>query len=91
MQLNIKAYATAHTVTAAILFAVCSFFVRYWPDQTLSFTRYAFHTDLSGIMRPLSIGGFIVGLLVASLGWGLLSLIMAGIYNSLIESKSHAL
>ena len=91
MKLNIKAYATAHTITAAILFAICSFFVGFLPDQTLSFTRYAFHTDLSGIMRPLSIGGFIVGLLVASLGWGLLALIMAGIYNGRIETKSHPL
>jgi nitrate reductase gamma subunit len=88
MKLNIKAYATAQAVTAAILFAVCSFFVGFLPDPTLSFTRYAFHTDLSGIMRPLSIGGFIVGLLVISLGWGLLSLIMARIYNSRIETKS---
>ena len=88
MKLNIKAYATAHAITAAILFAVCSFFVGFLPDQTLSFTRYAFHTDLSGVMRPLSIGGFIVGLLVTSLGWGLLSLIMASIYNCRIGTKS---
>jgi hypothetical protein len=81
MKLNIRAFACAQTVAAAILFAVCSFFVGFFPDQTLSFSRYAFHTDLSGIMRPLSIGGFIVGLLVTSLGWGLLSLITAGIYN----------
>jgi len=87
MKLNLKAYATAHAITAAILFAVCSFFVGFLPDQTLNFTRYAFHTDLSGIMRPLSIGGFIVGLLVTSLGWGLLSLIMAGIYNGRIETN----
>ena len=91
MKLNIKAFACAQTVAAAILFVVCSFFVGFLPDQTLSFSRYAFHTDLSGIMRPLSIGGFIVGLLVTSLGWGLLSLIMASIYNCRIETKSHPL
>ena len=88
MKLNIKAYATAHAITAAILFVVCSFFVGFLPDPTLSFTRYAFHTDLSGIMRPLGIGGFIVGLLVTSLGWGLLSLVMASTYNSRIETKN---
>ena len=88
MKLNIRAFACAQTVTVAILFVVCSFFVRFLPDQTLSFTRYALHTDLSGIMRPLSIGGFIVGLLVTSLGWGLLSLIMASIYNSRAETKN---
>lgn len=88
MKLNIRAFACAQTVTVAILFVGCSFFVGFLPDQTLSFSRYALHTDLSGIMRPLSIGGFIVGLLVASLGWGLLSLIMASIYNSRIETKN---
>lgn len=88
MKLNVKAYATAHALTAAILFVVCSLFVGFLPDQTLSFTRYALHTDLSGIMRPLTINGFIVGLVVASLGCGLLSLIMASIYNSRIEMKN---
>jgi hypothetical protein len=86
MKLNIRAFAIAQTVVAAILFIVCSFFVGFLPDATMSFTRYAFHTDLSGIMRPLSFGGFIVGLLVTSLGWGLLSLIMASVYNSLTKN-----
>ena len=90
MKLNVTAYATAHALTAAILFVVCAFFVGFLPDQTLSFTRYALHTDLSGIMRPLSIGGFIVGLLVTSLGRGLLSLILASIYNCRIETKNLA-
>ena len=87
MKLNIRAFVCAQTVTVAILFVVCSFFVGFLPDQTLSFTRYALHTDLSGIMQPLSIGGFIVGLLVTSLGWGLLSLLMASVYNCRIETK----
>ena len=88
MKLNIRAFTIAQTVVAAILFTVCSFFVGFLPDATLNFTRYAFHTDLSGIMRPLSFGGFIVGLLVASLGWGLLSLIVASVYNGLTKSAA---
>jgi len=88
MKLNIRAFAIAHTVTAAILFGVCSFFVGFLPETTVSFTRYAFHTDLSGIMRPFSVSGFIVGLLVVSIGWGLLSLIIASIYNSLAKNAA---
>ena len=88
MKLNIRAFTIAQTVVAAILFTVCSFFVGFLPDATLSFTRYAFHTDLSGIMRPLNVGGFIVGLLVTSFGWGLLSLIMASVYNGLTKSAT---
>ena len=88
MKLNLKAYAIAQALTAATLFVVCSFFVGFLPEPTSNFTRYAFQTDLSEIMRPLNIGGFIVGLLVTSLGWGLLSLIMASFYNGGIKTKN---
>ena len=86
MKLNIRAFTIAMTVAAAILFLVCSLLVGFLPDTAVSLARYAFHTDLSGIMRPFSVSGFIIGLLVLSIGWGLLSLIMASIYNSLTKN-----
>lgn len=86
MKLNIRAFAIAHTVVAAILWVVCSFFVGLLPGATMGFTKYALHADVSGIMRPFSVGGFIVGLLVVSLGWGLLALIAASVYNSLAKN-----
>lgn len=88
MKLNIKAFTIAMTVAAAILFVVCSLLVGLLPDATTSLTRYAFHTDLSGIMRPFSVAGFVVGLLLVSIGWGLLSLIFASVYNSLTKSAA---
>ena len=88
MKLTIRAFVIAQTVVAAILFIVCSFFVGFAPDATIHFTRYAFHTDLSGIMRPLSVSGFVVGLLIVSIGWGLLSLIMASVYNGLTKNAA---
>lgn len=88
MKLNIRAFAIAQTVAAAILFIVCAFFVGFLPDATMSFTKYALHADLSGIMRPFNLGGFIVGLLVTSIGWGLLSLIIASVYNSLTKNAA---
>ena len=87
MKLNIRSYAVAQALGAAILFVVCSFFVRFLPEAMMSLTRYAFHTDLSAIMRPFTVGGFVVGLLVTSLGWGLLSLFMASLYNRQIRSR----
>ncbi len=86
MKLNLRAFAIAQTVAAAILFAVCSFFVGLFPETAVSLARYALHTDLSSIMRPFSASGFIVGLLVVSIGWGLLSLIMVSVYNSLTKN-----
>ena len=85
MKLNIRAFTIAMAIAAAILFIVCSFFVGFLPDTTTSFTRYAFHTDLSGIMRPFSVAGFIVGLLAVSIGWGILSLTFASVYNRLLK------
>ena len=91
MKLDTRAFAIAQTVTAAILFVVCSFFVGFVPETAVSLARYAFHTDLSGIMRPFSVSGFIVGLLVVSVGGGLFSLIMAGVYNSLTKNAASAI
>lgn len=88
MKLNIRAFAIAHMVIVAIFFGVCSFFVGFLPDATMSFTKYALHADLSGIMRPFNFGGFIVGLLVVSIGWGLFSLMIASVYNSLTKNAA---
>jgi hypothetical protein len=88
MKLNSRASAIANTVIAAILFGICSFFVGFLPETTVSFTRYAFHADLSSIMRPFSVGGFIVGWIVCSIGWGLVSLIMVSIHNSLPKNAA---
>ena len=88
MKLNIRAFTIAMTVAAAILYVVCSFFVGFLPDAAMSLAGYLLHINLSGIMRPISVSGFIVGLLAISIGWGLLSLIMASIYNSLIKNAA---
>jgi hypothetical protein len=37
-------------------------------------------------MRAFSLGGFIAGLLVSTIAWGLLSLIMVRTYNGLIRN-----
>lgn len=83
MVLNSGAFAIAQAAAAAVLFIVCSFLVAFLPDVTVGFTRYAFHTDLSGAMSPVGAGGFLVGLLVVSVGWGLLALLVAHVYNAL--------
>jgi hypothetical protein len=88
MKLNTRAFAIAQTVAAAILYLVCSFFVAFLPEAAARLGGYAFHADLSGIMRPLSVSSFAVGLLVVSIGWGLLALIMASVYNGLTKDAA---
>ncbi len=85
MKLNIRAFGIAQAAIAAILFIICSLLVNFLPEMATSLARYIFHADLSGIMRPVSIGDFIIGLLLFSIGFGLLSLVAASIYNCLAK------
>ena len=88
MKLNVGTFSIAQTVTAAILYAICSFFVGFLPDTAASLAGYALHVNLSGFMRTVDLGGFIIGLLVVSIGWGLLSLVAAVVYNSLAQKAA---
>ena len=88
MKLNIRAFASAQSVAAAILYVVCSFLVGFSPETAARLAGFIFHADLSGIMRPFSVSGFVVGFLVISIGWGLLALIMASVYNSLTKKAA---
>lgn len=88
MKLNIRAFAFAQTIAAAILYTVCSFLVAFLPEAAARLGGYAFHADLSGIMRPLSVGSFVIGLLGVSIGWGLLALTMASVYNGLTRDAA---
>ena len=87
-RLNVRAVAVAQTFVGAVLFLVCSLAVALFPDAAAKFTGFAFHTDLSGVARPISFGGFLVGLIVFSLGFGLVSALAAGVYNSLTKNAA---
>ena len=57
-----------------------------FPETAVSLAGYAFHADLTSIMRPFSASGFIVGLMVVSISWGMLSLLAAIVYNRLTQN-----
>ena len=90
MKLNILSFAIAQTVAVAILYVVCSFFVGFLPETAMSLAGYILHMDLSGVMKTFSVSSFIIGLLLISIGWGLLSLITASVYNSLTKSAAYS-
>ena len=85
---NVRAVAVTQTFVGAILFLVCSLLVVFLPEATAKFTTFAFHTDLSKVMRPLDLSGFIIGLFAFSLGFGLVSALAAGIYNNLTKNAA---
>lgn len=85
---NVRAVAVTQTVVGAILFLVCSLIVVLFPDAAAKFTAFAFHTDLTGVVRPLSFIGFVVGLFAFSLGFGMVSALAAGLYNNLTKNAA---
>lgn len=85
---NVRAVAATQTVVGAVLFLVCSLLVVFLPEATAKFSVFAFHTDLTGAMRPVSFGGFVVGLFAFALGFGLISAQTAGLYNNLTKNSA---
>ena len=84
-RLNVRAVAVTQTLIGAALFLVCSLLVFFFPKAAAQFIGFAFHTDLSGMARPISFVGFLVGLIIFSLGFGLVSALAAGVYNNLTK------
>jgi small-conductance mechanosensitive channel len=85
---NVRDVAVTQAVVGAILFLLCSLLVVLFPGATAKFTAYAFHTDLSRIMQPPSFSGFVTGLIVFSLGFGLISALAASVYNNLTKNAA---
>ncbi|MEW5919209.1 MAG: DUF5676 family membrane protein [Gemmatimonadota bacterium] len=81
MRINAKALGFATALGVAVAFTICTLVVAIAPGGTTAFLSYALHIDLPGLTRPLSIGGFIVGLLLLAIYFGVLVAAIAGIYN----------
>ncbi|HRH40840.1 MAG TPA: DUF5676 family membrane protein [Pyrinomonadaceae bacterium] len=85
-RINVRAIAVTQSFVGAILFLVCSLLVVFLPEATAKFTAFAFHTDLTKVMKPLNFSGFLIGLFAFSLGFGLVSALAAGVYNNLTKN-----
>src|SRR5512147_2506531 len=71
MRLDTRAFAFAAGVTTAVLFVICALAIAIAPGPTTAFAGYLILMDLSGIQRKLTIGSFVVGLIVWTVGVGL--------------------
>lgn len=88
MKLNSRAFAIAQTVAAAILYILCSALIALSPDAAGSIYQNVLHMPISSGIMSITLMGFFVGLLAVSIGWGLLSLVAAKIYNSMVKTVS---
>lgn len=87
-KLNARAVGVTLALVGAVLFLACSLLAVLFPEAAAKFTVFAFHTDLTGMMRSVSLGGFVVGLIASSLGFGLIAWLAAGLYNSLTKNAA---
>ncbi len=87
MSLNIRAFAWAAGFTAAALFLLCAAAVAVAPAPTAAFFGLLFHADLSGIVREVTWGAFIVGLVAWTAGTALTFALGAWLYNQISSSR----
>jgi hypothetical protein len=90
MKLNIKAVVIAEAIVGAALFILCRLAFVVAPDLTLATLKYLTHIDWSSVTMPVSLGGFISGLVVFAIFMAVLGGIWAWIYNLIARTPSAA-
>ena len=81
MKLNIIAIAIAEAVVGGALFILCSLAFALAPDTTLAALGYLTHIDWSTVAMPVSLGGFVIGLIVFTIFMALVGAVWGWIYN----------
>jgi hypothetical protein len=67
-----------------LVYSICVVFVALAPQASTAFFGYILHLNLTGIVRVVSLGSFVTGLLFWSLGTGLYAAAIARLYNRLL-------
>ncbi len=83
MRLDTRAFGTAAGIVAAVLFTICALAVAVAPDQTTAVAGYLMHMNPSGIARTVTLGSFVGGLIIWTLGTAIVFGSAAAIYNRL--------
>ena len=81
MKLNIKALVIAEAVVGAAVFILCRLAFVIAPAATLETLKYLTHIDWSGVTMPVTLGGFISGLVVFTIFVAIVGAAWAWIYN----------
>jgi small-conductance mechanosensitive channel len=90
MKLDVKAVVIAEAIVGAALFILCRLAFVVAPDATLATLKNLTHIDWSSVTMPVSLGGFISGLVVFTIFMAVVGGIWAWIYNFIARSPSAA-
>jgi len=90
MKLNIKAIVIAEAIVGAALFILCRLAFAVAPETTLAALKYLTHIDWSPVTMPVTLGGFISGLVVFTIFMAVVGAIWAWIYNFIAPASPTA-
>ena len=86
MKINPLNFALASTITAAVVWTICSLLVWMMPGAMMNMTTNLFHMEMAKSGFTLSPLGVIWGLIGWSLFAGIFAWILATVYNLLTKN-----
>ena len=84
MRFDARAFGMAAGIVAAVLFTICALAVAVAPVPTSALAGYLTHMNLSGMARTVTLGSFVGGLIIWTLGTAIVFGSAAAIYNRLV-------
>lgn len=84
MRFDARAFGMAAGIVAAVLFTICALAVAVAPAPTSALAGYLTHMNLSGMTRTVTLGSFVGGLIIWTLGTAIVFGSAAAIYNRLV-------
>jgi hypothetical protein len=88
MRLNTKAFASAASITAALVFTGCAVLVALSPQFATGLLSDAIHVDLSGLTRTLTWTTYFEGLVFWMITAGVVFGVAAQLYNALAVDRA---
>ena len=83
MRLNARLFGYAAALVAAMVYFVCGFFAAVGRGATQGFFSYVLHVNLVGLVRPITVISFALGLILFSAMVGGSAWLTARVYNAL--------
>lgn len=90
MRLNAKLLGYAAAIVAAGVYFICGFFAAIGRGGTQGFFSYVLHLDLLGLVRPITVISFALGLLLFSALVGASVWLTARVYNAMDARSARA-
>ena len=87
MTLDPRAFGLAAGAMAAVTFTICALVVAVAPGAPTAFFSYILHVDLTGLVRSVTVGNFVGGLLIWTIGLGIVFGVAAVFYNRFLPAR----